>query len=335
MPRPPLSTATLANADPSTVASISWIDEGGTSHLEPLWLLAELPSGDPVDTPPPPEGAVEADRYGGTFLRVRATTVDLSNGLEHPFTFELATVAGPGGDVLATTAELRAMAAPVWYDIGGSLGKAYAVTGAELSPAALADRIDSGELVYGRSVASGAGGHPELHLTTGPASGRRRATMGDLITVLGEPVRVVQLREASASEIDVVGVVIPPPPDPGPLPTDPWSSGVTVAELARAMAVGLPASGAGPVVDRLELAIRTAEEAIGWRLGRRTVADWPDGIPAGAKSAVVQVATRVYRASDVTFGVLQTELGSSYVGRWVTPEVELGLLGLRRRWGIA
>jgi hypothetical protein len=299
-----------------------------------LWLLAELPSGDPVHAAPPSEGLVEADKYGGTFLRVRATTVNLADGLEHPFTFALAHTAGPGGETFRNLQELRSMAGAVWYDVGGTLGKAYAVTGAELSPAALADRIQSGELVYGRS-GTGADGHPELHLTAGPATGRRRATLGDLVTVLGEPVRVVQLREASANEIDVIGVVIQPPPDTGPLPGDPWSSGVTVAELARAMAVGLPASGSGPVVDRLELAIRTAEEAIGWRLGRRTVADWPDGIPAGARSAVVQVATRVYRASDVTFGVLQTELGSSYVGRWVTPEVELGLLGLRRRWGIA
>jgi hypothetical protein len=278
---------------------------------------------------------VEADRYGGTFLRVRATTVNLSDGLEHPFTFELASVAGPGGETFRNLQELRQMAGAVWYDVGGSLGKAYAVTGAELSPAALADRIQSGELVWGRSVASGAGGHPELHLTTGPATGRRRATLGDLVTVLGQPTRYVQLREASASEIDVVGVVIPPAPPAGPLPTDPWSSGVTVAELARAMAVGLPATGSGPVVDRLELAIATAEDAIGQRLGRRTVADWPDGIPAGAKVAVTQVATRVYRASDVAYGVLQTELGSAYTGRWVTPEVELALLGLRRRWGVA
>jgi hypothetical protein len=334
LPRPPLSTATLVNADPAAVSSIAWIDEDGGSHLEPLWLLVDLPSGDPSGALPPPEGLVEADRYGGTFLRVRATTVNLSDGLEHPFEFVLATVAGPGGEVLATTAELRAMAAPVWYDIGGTLGKAYAVTGAELSPAALADRIDSGELVFGRSVASGAGGHPELHLTAGPSTGRRRATLGDLVTMLGEPARVLQLREASANEIDAVGVAIPPAPPAGPLPTDPWRSGVTAAELARAMSVGMPAN-PGPVTERLDLAIRTAEDAIGYRLGRRTVADWPDGIPAGARTAVLQVATRVYRASDVTFGVLQTELGSTYVGRWVTPEVELSLLGLRRKWGIA
>jgi hypothetical protein len=44
---------------------------------------------------------------------------------------------------------------------------------------------------------------------------------------------------------------------------------------------------------------------------------------------------RVYRASDVTFGVLQTELGSTFTGRWVTPEVGLALLGWRRGFGVA
>jgi hypothetical protein len=58
-------------------------------------------------------------------------------------------------------------------------------------------------------------------------------------------------------------------------------------------------------------------------------------VPAGAHVAVVQLATRIYRAADVTFGVLQTELGSALTGRWLTPELDAALLGLRRSWGVA
>lgn len=210
VPRPPLTMATLAGATPTAVASVQWIDDNGTGHLEPLQSEVDIPAGTPV----------------------------------------------------------------------------------------------------------------AVH----------RVTLGELVEAAGTPVHL-SIMEMGA-ECVVVGLVAVPVEPPGPLPTDPWSSGVTPAELARAMSVGLPAGGTGPVVDRLELAIRTAEDAIGWRLGRRTVADWPT-IPSGARSAVLQVATRVYRASDVTFGVLQTELGTAYTGRWITPEVELGLLGLRRKWGVA
>jgi hypothetical protein len=51
--------------------------------------------------------------------------------------------------------------------------------------------------------------------------------------------------------------------------------------------------------------------------------------------AILQLAVRVYRATDVTFGVLQTELGTAYTGRWRTPELEAALLGTRKSWGIA
>lgn len=119
------------------------------------------------------------------------------------------------------------------------------------------------------------------------------------------------------------------PPDAPTLQSD-----VTPAELARSLGIP-PPQAPGPVADRLALAIATAEDAVGFYTGRRTPADWPDPFPPGPHVAILQLAVRVYRASDVTFGILQTELGTAYTGRWLTPEVALGLLGWRSSWGIA
>lgn len=111
-------------------------------------------------------------------------------------------------------------------------------------------------------------------------------------------------------------------------------SDVTPAELARSLSVGVPVDGT-PTADRLALAIATAEDAIGFVTGRRLPEDWPDPFPPGPHTAILQTSVRVYRATDVTFGVLQTELGTAYTGRWITPEVGLSLIGWRRSWGIA
>jgi hypothetical protein len=111
-------------------------------------------------------------------------------------------------------------------------------------------------------------------------------------------------------------------------------SGVTPTELARTLSVA-PPTGPGPLADRLDAAIATAEDVVAAYTGRRTPADWPVPFPPGPRTAVMQLAVRVYRSSDVTFGVLQTELGTAYTGRWRTPEVEMALLGWRKNWGIA
>lgn len=124
----------------------------------------------------------------------------------------------------------------------------------------------------------------------------------------------------------------PVPPEPVDAPS--YLSDVTPAELARALGIPAP-SGPGAVADRLALSIATAEDAVGWYTGRRDPASWPVPFPPGPHVAVLQLAVRVYRASDVTFGVLQTELGTAYTGRWITPEVQVGLLGWRATWGIA
>ena len=121
-----------------------------------------------------------------------------------------------------------------------------------------------------------------------------------------------------------------------PVAIDPpaFVSDVTPAELARSLGITPPA-GAGDVLTRLQLAIATAEDCVGWTTGRRAASSWPVPFPPGPHVAILQLAVRVYRASDVTFGVLQTELGTAYTGRWMTPEVALGLLGWRSSWGIA
>jgi hypothetical protein len=332
LPRPPLTTATLANADQGAVASVSWVDDDGTGHLEPLWQLVELPTGGQLQ--PAPEGRLPIDLYGGSFVRVRAGAVDLVDGQPHAFGFELASSAGPGGATIGSVAELRQLGGVVWYDAGGQLGHVKAPGGADYTVAELADAVHAGAVAFGSQDVTDPA-HPALVLASTPVGDRRRVTLGDLVACIGnDPATVLQLADAGGTEVDVVGAGVLPPV--GPQPGDRWSSGVTVPELARAVGVALPAGGTGPVVDRLELAIATAEDAIGRYLGRPTVADWPAGAtPAGPHVAVLQVATRIYRAADVTFGVLQTELGTAYTGRWLTPELDAALLGWRRSWGIA
>lgn len=118
-----------------------------------------------------------------------------------------------------------------------------------------------------------------------------------------------------------------------PIPPS-YASGVTTDELARALGITSPTA-PGAVLDRLTLALATAEDIVGTYTGRRLDADWPTPFPPGPRVAITQLAVRVYRASDVTFGVLQTELGTTYTGRWITPEVGSALLGWRRSFGVA
>jgi hypothetical protein len=221
---------------------------------------------------------------------------------------------------------------PAWWDQGGVLGKVRDQAGRDVMAPVVANAIDAGLVVFGHLDTTTDPAHPALVLDHAPGSVRRRATLGDLVSVL-EPARTLDLHDVGNAELDVTGAHPWTPPasvDPG----DPWSSGLTPEELARALAVPMP-SGPGAVLDRLQLAIATAESAIGFYTGRKTRGDWPSPAPAGAKTAVQIVATRVYRASDVAFGVLQTELGTSYTGRWISPEVSLALLGQRRRFGVA
>jgi hypothetical protein len=318
IPRPPLTTATLANASQSAVASIQWIDDDGGGHIEPLWLAS---------APPSAAGYVGVDRYGGTFAR-GASSVSLDDGQPHVLGFAIAGVAGPGGALLADTDELRAMGGVVWFDHNGTLGHVKAPDGSDLTVGAMADMIDAGTIMAGQLDTTDPA-HPALALSVAAAS-RRRAVLGDLVPAMGST--ILTLTEVNANEIDVTGTAPVPPPDTGP---DPFRSGLTVEELARSLSVQLPTDPGNPVRLRLELAVATADDAIRFRQGRLLMDDWEQPLRPGVKVAAAQIATRVYRASDVTFGLLQTELGTAYTGRWVTPEVELALLGTRKRWGVA
>lgn len=303
-PRPPLTPEALALANPAGVASIQWIDADGGGHLEPLWLSS---------APPASEGYAEVDRYGGTFARARLTFA-VTPGTLHALRFRLATVAGPGGEVLADTDELEAMGGVVWYDETGSLGHVKAIGGTDATVAEVAAMIDAGTLVGATSDHSGA--HPDLLLST-PAPARRRAVLGDLVPALSD--YAISLTEASANEIDVVGAE-PLPPAGGTL--------VVTVEALRAALKAPP----GPAAD---LALGSACAAATTILTRYTGNTWADPVPANVALAGLQVASRVYRSADVVFGVLNTDLGTSFTGRWVTPEIEALLIGERRTFGVA
>jgi Phage gp6-like head-tail connector protein len=110
-------------------------------------------------------------------------------------------------------------------------------------------------------------------------------------------------------------------------------SDVTVDELARAVNVG-----AGPSNEaRLQAAIDAAESTIGAYTGRTGALpdDWPMPFPAGPHGAILQLAVRMYRSGDVAFGVLQTDLGATFTGRWLTPELDAQLIGWRLSFGVA
>lgn len=119
-----------------------------------------------------------------------------------------------------------------------------------------------------------------------------------------------------------------------PIVAPSFASDVTPAELARALGMAVPGA-PGTALDRLTIAVATAEDVVGFYTGRTLDTDWPAPFPPGPHGAILQLAVRVYRATDVTFGVLQTELGTAYTGRWRTPELEAQLLGWRRSWGVA
>lgn len=104
----------------------------------------------PAPPPPVSEGLVEIDKYSTTFVRARATTVDLSDGNDHWFTFALATTPGPGGgEVIASTAALFQLGGVVWFDNGGQLGHVKDTTGSDFPSTAAANFINVNRLASG------------------------------------------------------------------------------------------------------------------------------------------------------------------------------------------
>ena len=63
---------------------------------------------------------------------------------------------------------------------------------------------------------------------------------------------------------------------------------------------------------------------------------YPDPVPPEVGIAALQIASRAYRAGDVVFGLLNSgDFGSAFTGRFVTPEIEMLLLGKRKKFGVA
>lgn len=62
---------------------------------------------------------------------------------------------------------------------------------------------------------------------------------------------------------------------------------------------------------------------------------FPEPVPSGVHRAALQLASRFYRADDVAFGQFSTDLGTTFTGRWVTPEIEALLIGKRKTFGVA
>jgi hypothetical protein len=317
LPRPPLSAATLANANQSQSASINWLDDDGAGHMEPLWLAS---------APPASEGVVEIDRYGGTFARARAS-FQLTGNKEHAFTFVLAATPGPGGAALADTDELRAMGGVVWYDHNGTLGHVKGTDGNDAPVDAIAGMIDARTVMGGQLDNTTDPGHPGLLLSVAAAA-RRRAVLGDLVPALHD--FIVSLVEVNANEIDITGAR----PVPAPVAT----TRVYASEAELNAILGRPV---GSSDDRTVLALIAASRWVDYRIGL-AFDDAPVTLPAvlevvpstpGIHGATLVVAVRAYKGPDVPFGVAGEDL-TAYV-RSSIPDAELLLYGQRQRFGIA
>lgn len=326
VPRPPLSASTLYSADQTAAASINWLDDNGTGHMEPLWLAS---------APPPSEGVVEVDRYGGTFARAR-TSINLNR--VHTFTFVLASTAGPGGALLADTAELRAMGGALWFDHGGQLGHVKGTDGTDLLVESAAAMIDGHTLMSGQLDDSDPA-HPALALEL-PTAARRRATLGDLVQGLND--FVISLTEVNANEIDITGAApVPPPPEPEvPGVREIDDVYAPVADLMKMLGGGQ----GGQDADRCALALIAASFTVDAYIGRELpTGDVPVGSPVavrhiaatgGIRSATLALAVRFYKNPENWSGVIAPDTVGVYVARYVS-DLDLYIAGQRERWGIA
>jgi hypothetical protein len=97
-------------------------------------------------------------------------------------------------------------------------------------------------------------------------------------------------------------------------------------------AVHAPPAGSNADVDAdLQGAVEAATIAIEGYTGTT----FPDPVPLNVHLACLQLSVRFYTADDVARGVLSTELGTGFTGRWFTPELEALLIGTRVRFPVA
>jgi hypothetical protein len=324
-PRPPEALATLANADQAAVASVSWVDDDGTGHLEPLWTTVQLPGGGPLQ--PSPEGTVVVDRYSGTFVRARAEGVDFTGGAAHPFAVGLAATAGPGGALLADTAELRAMGGAVWWDQGGALGKVYTAGGAELMAPELADMIDAGAVAHGTLDTTTDPTHPALRLSAAASLPRRRATLADLFATVGQtPELFVTIQEAGGgTELDVIAVgSVPLPPEPKPAG---WVDGPAVLLYVGALSPIAPddAAYAESCAASVNAAVDTyLDQPEGWTPSERCRAE----VCQAARIA----AADLYKRREAPFGLTSGYTDMAGVALRVARDPLEGVRPMLDRW---
>jgi hypothetical protein len=135
--------------------------------------VAQLEAAGGGGTPPPTPASIfmPVDNYGGGFVRARwiagdYPTEDLLDGQPHRIGFELATVAGPGGALIADTDTLATgtFNGGLWFDAGGSLGKIIGSTGGDISRTALANYITTHAVLTAVYAATDPA-HPTLTIT--------------------------------------------------------------------------------------------------------------------------------------------------------------------------
>jgi hypothetical protein len=126
------------------VGDVSLVDVGVPEHDLVHWLIElagrvaalEALAGSDVEVPVA-EASLEVDMYGGSFVRLRDTAGVLADGELHIVNTKLATVAGPGGEVIQPNPGVPAGNSGVWFDNNGSLGGVVGATGTPITQTTL------------------------------------------------------------------------------------------------------------------------------------------------------------------------------------------------------
>jgi hypothetical protein len=331
MPRPPLSAASLANANQTAAASVNWLDDDGTGHLEPLWVSQQphtfangwtLVSGDESAFAGIEKLVIEpwVARPGHVGWD-SAYTFDvpqnsmLVNPYNSPASYGLNTGMSDIGQ-LAPTYGPDDRQPLVLYEGAPTTIYLWAFVGPRTAPTAVATKVH----------VVPTGDQP-------PVPVRNRATLGDLVGWLDGS--TLTLTEITPNEIDITGVVPPVvvPPEPEPVPVSVYAS---EAEL-NAILGREPSAHDERTVGALVAASRWVDYRIGVDFTDDPITS-PVAITVVPSTAAIHAATlvaavRFYKGPDVPFGVAGQDL-TAYV-RTGIPDAELALLGQRQSFGIA
>jgi hypothetical protein len=168
--------SSAARQEAAALGDLSHLHVGGGLEkiildLERRVAVLEAAGGGGTPPPTPADIFMPVDNYGGGFVRARwiagdYPTEDLLDGQPHRIGFELATVAGPGGALIADTDTLATgtFNGGLWFDAGGSLGKIIGSTGGDISRTALANYITTNAVLTAVYAATDPA-HPTLTIT--------------------------------------------------------------------------------------------------------------------------------------------------------------------------